>query len=139
MLHEERRIGFGSGPIDTGNRAAALSRVEEEPIFFDEPAGASAPLRIPDTSSAFEIFPDEEYGKDPVARTKSDRSPIRLFEVRKVVTGARIIDEVATIGRVRPGLLLLFFLAAALAAFGTVRACQVNGISSVTLWQLVGR
>jgi hypothetical protein len=36
-------------------------------------------------------------------------------------------------------MLLLFFLSAALFAFGTVRAFQVSGISSVTLWQLIGR
>ena len=36
------------------------------------------------------------------------------------------------------GMLLLFFFAAALATFGTVRACQVNGLASVAIWQQPG-
>src|SRR5262245_45215669 len=132
MLHEHRRIGFG-GPIDAGSQTNALGEIAEESVFLDEPPGSTAPLRMQDTS-AFELFPDEDYGKDPVARTKNDRSPIRLFEVKRVAADATMADEAAAIGRIRPGMLLLFFLAAALAGFGTVRACQVTGVSSITLW-----
>lgn len=134
MLHEQRRIGF-SAPLEAGAQAKVLSKAAEEHVFLDEPAGPSGPLRVKDMS-AFDIFPDEEYGKDPVAMAKSDRSPIRLFDVKRVAVAG---NEAAPVGRIRPGMLLLFFLAAALAAFGTVRACQVSGLSSSTLSQLVDR
>ena len=95
-----------------------------------------SPTRVSETALAFEPFPDEDYGKDPVLRTESDRGPIRLFEVRKTPTEPTA-PQPAT-GKIRPGMLLLFFAAAAFAAFGTVRACQVNGVSSVAVWQQPG-
>jgi hypothetical protein len=139
MLHEQRRIGFGGGPVETLNQATPLAREMEDPVFLDEPLGVASPIRLTETSSAFEIFPDEDYGKDPAVRGHSDRGPTRLFKVRKIATDGRVVDEVATIGKIRPGMLLLFFVAAALAAFGTVRACQVSSVSSVTIWQPLGR
>jgi hypothetical protein len=137
MLHEQRRIGFG-GPTELGTHTArALNKAAEEHVFVNEPAVSAAPLHIKD-ASPFDHFPDEEYGKDPVAQT-SDRSPIRLFDVKMAAGETPIAEKVATFGGVRPALLLLFFLAAALTAFGTVRACQVNGISGVRLWEMIGR
>jgi hypothetical protein len=136
-MHEQRRIGV-SAPIETGICATVLGKAGEEHGFLDEPASRSRPIRVKDTS-AFDIFPDEDYGKDPVAMAKSDRSPIRLFEVKRVAADAAAVDEAAAMVRIRPVLLLVFFLAAALAAFGTVRACQVSGLSSSTLSQFVGR
>jgi hypothetical protein len=136
-MHEQRRIGF-SAPIETAAQAKVLGKVGEEHGFLDEPASPSGPLRVKDTS-AFDLFPDEEYGKDPVAMAKNDRSPIRLFDVKRVAADAAAVNEAAALGRIRPGMLLGFFLAAALAAFGTVRACQVSGVSSSTLSQFVGR
>ena len=55
---------------------------------------------------------------------------------RKTPTDAPVAQP--AIGKIRPGMLLLFFFAAALATFGTVRACQVNGLSSVAIWQQPG-
>jgi hypothetical protein len=138
MLQEQRRIGFG-GPIEARARANALSTAVDHTVFLDEPPGPSAPLRVQDTASAVETFPDEDYGKDPAARAKHDRSPIRLFEVKRLAAGEAGSDEQAGVGRIRPGMLLLFFVTAAFAAFGIVRAYQVSGLSSVTPWQLIGR
>jgi hypothetical protein len=134
-MPEQRRIGFGGNAMAAATSAAVPVRRVEEPVFFDEFPGPAAPVRVAD-SCAFELFPDEDYGKDPVLRGKNDRSPIVLFEVRKPVTA--VADDATAIGRIRPGLLMLFFVAAALATFGTVRACQVNGLTSVTIWQLLG-
>jgi hypothetical protein len=136
MLQDQRRIGFGGNPAEGLNRVTPLARAVEEPVFLDEPLGAAYPKRVSETALAFEIFPDEDYGKDPVLRTESDRGPIRLFEVRKTPTEASVPRP--PIGKIRPGMLLLFFVAAAFAAFGTVRACQVSGVSSIAIWQQPG-
>ena len=136
MLQDQRTIGFGGRPADRVSRVAPLARAVEESGFLDEPLAVSTPIRVSETALAFEIFPDEDYGKDPVLRTESDRGPIRLFEVRKTPTDAPVAQP--AIGKIRPGMLLLFFFAAALATFGTVRACQVNGLSSVAIWQQPG-
>ena len=137
MLQDQRRIGFGGRAAEGLNRVAPFARAVEESVFLDEPPAVAAPARVSETALAFEIFPDEDYGKDPVLRTESDRGPIRLFEVRKTPTEPTA-PQPAT-GKIRPGMLLLFFAAAAFAAFGTVRACQVNGVSSVAVWQQPGQ
>ena len=136
MLQDQRRIGFGGRAAEGLNRVAPFARAVEESVFLDEPLGVVGPTRVSETALAFETFPDEDYGKDPVLRTESDRGPIRLFEVRKTPTEPTA-PQPAT-GKIRPGMLLLFFAAAAFAAFGTVRACQVNGVSSVAVWQQPG-
>jgi hypothetical protein len=134
MLHEHRRIGFGGAVDGALGQAGSLGGALEEPVFFDEPAGAAGPARVSETPFAVDVFPDEDLS--------NSRSAIDLAHIGSVERPAGPAEQAAslgTIGGIRPSLLALFFLAAALAAFGTVRACQVRGVSPVAVWQLIGR
>jgi hypothetical protein len=135
MRHEQRQIGFGGLP---SSRITSLGRIVEEP-FLDEVPGSTGPIRAAEGPSAFELFPDENVLNEPTARTTTGSLGLRLVE-RSTGAPADLAPagDVAAVGS-RPSLLLLFFVGAALAAFGTVRACQVSGASSVAIWQLLGR
>jgi hypothetical protein len=137
MLHEHRRIGFGGTRDQTAGQVPAVGRTVEEHIFLDELPGSAGPGRVAESSLAFELFPDENLHTAPNS-TAGENMPLAERN-NEMWGGSAHAEEVGPLGRVRPTLLLLFFVAAALAAFGTVRACQVSGASSVAFWQLLGR
>jgi hypothetical protein len=138
MLHEPRRIGFGATGVHTAGRITTLGRIVEEP-FLDEVPVSTGSVRVAESSSAFDLFPDENLQDDPTSRNASENGGLRLVErVDNVPDNSVPSGDVDKL-RSRPSLLMLFFVVAALAAFGTVRACQVGGASSLAVWQLLGR
>jgi hypothetical protein len=92
----------------------------EEPLFLDEPADYGATAAARDATPALDLFADENAVHD---------------NHRAVIAPS----QVPAPPPFRVNLLAVFFLVAAVAAFVTVRACQVGAVSLTGMWQFFGR
>jgi hypothetical protein len=118
---DEQGVGPKSQPQEaTPQGAISVGTEVEAPLFLDEPVDYAAAAPAPETSSAFDLFADEREPRAP------DATPSANADAGAPPT-------------IRVHLLAVFFLAAAVAAFATVRACQTGGMSTATIWELFGR
>jgi len=120
----------------SGRVVAAASLDVLDTMFLDEPAFATGPRTAARDTSSFDLFADEDAAttRASVAACAADLSVIGLS-----MPAAEPSDRTAaTFFTARPSLLAACSLLAAIAAFLTVRACQVRGVSPVAIWQLLG-
>ncbi len=105
-----------------------IEEFREEPLFLDEPADYDGRGRKPESESALDLFADEN---DLRLRTAWVGTEIRTGAPAHAAAAARVSP------RIRPTVLAGVSLVAALTAFATVRACEVQGVQSLAIWQFL--
>jgi hypothetical protein len=118
-----------------GVAAASLNVLDT--MFLDEPAYSAAARTASRDTSSFDLFADEdaETTRARVAACAPDLSVLGLSMPVADPSGEHAASRILA---ARPSLLAACSLLAALAAFLTVRACQVRGVTPVAIWNLFG-
>jgi len=116
-------------PTQPRSAAPADGSVRDEPLFLDEPADYDGRARRPEAASALDLFADEN---DLRLRTAWVGT-----EIRSGAPAHPAAVPPTTFPRIRPTMLAGLSLAAALTAFATMRACDVQGVQSLAIWQFL--
>ena len=116
-------------PTQPPSAAPAYGSVRDEPLFLDEPADYGGSARRPESASALDLFADEN---DLRLRTAWVGT-----EIRSGAPAHAAAVPPTTFPRIRPTMLAGLSLAAALTAFATMRACDVQGVQSLAIWQFL--
>jgi hypothetical protein len=124
---------------ETAVKPPAIGSVAEETPFPDEPAGHRGFRRAPEGPSAFEFFADENTAETLDGPGLTGILAVGTLRALAIDAPQAAAAQVGTFAKIRPSVLAVFFVIAAIAAFATVRACQVRGVSPVAVWQLLGR
>ena len=108
--------------------AAADKALGEEPLFLDEPTDYEGRARKPESPSALDLFADEN---DLRLRTAWVGTEIRSGAPAHAAVSVRAFPAI------RPTVLAGMSLLAVLTALATVRACDVQGLQSLAIWQFL--